>query len=62
MSCTGLQPVCVWETDATATLQSTELSYNHKGQRDKLKCLIQDFGAGKTKLLQNSFVFSGVFL
>lgn len=25
MSCTGLQPVCVWETESTATLQGTEL-------------------------------------
>lgn len=25
MSCTALQPVCVWETETTATLQSTEL-------------------------------------
>ena len=28
MSCTALQPVCVWETETTATLQSTELKFN----------------------------------
>lgn len=32
MSCTGLQPVCVWETGTAATLQGTELQLNLKRQ------------------------------